>query len=578
MPMRRLPSLTALLWLGASACLGLACRSSQSSHTPKVDELREFVLSEAAPEEASETLSGARHSHRELLDQLAEVVAQPKIKGVFLRAGTFSGAWARAAELQAALAHVREAKKPVHCYFDQIDNVGYALLASSCDRISMGPTGMLALTGVQAQVVYARDLLELIGLQAELMQVGRFKGAADALTRNDMPSEVREVLNSLVDDLQAALSGAVMKGRAIDAATFTRAVDEGPHAASAALARHLVDAIAFDDEARQKAKLAAGAERVVRVFAPQDRERLDLGDLVKALLGGGRAKPHGQRLALAYLDGMINDDEREQGSSGASGPFIAALHRFGDDDDVRAVVLRINSPGGSALASDKMWHAVARVAKRKPVIVSVGDMAASGGYYVACAANEIFAENESLVGSIGVVGGKIVGQNLASKLGVRVTALARGRNAGWMSLFHPFSDSERKAVMLSMQETYDTFLARVRDGRKLEPSKLLAVAEGRIMSGKRAREGGLVDTIGGLSEALAHARDKAGLPADSHLEVWPEERSFFERASQMFSQSDSKSPAWQGLVPEFARSPVLTAWLAGQTGTLTALPYALDLR
>jgi protease-4 len=247
---------------------------------------------------------------------------------------------------------------------------------------------------------------------------------------------------------------------------------------------------------------------------------------------------------------------------------------------VKAVVLRINSPGGSALASDKMWHAVRRVAQRKPLIVSVGDMAASGGYYVACGANQIFAQDDSIVGSIGVVGGKIVGQGLAERLGIHTTALRRGQNAGWMSPFHPFSASERRAVQAAMQQTYDTFLARVSEGRKLDAPRLAAVVEGRIMSGKRAKEGGLVDSLGGLEEALAEARSKGGVAESTKLEVWPKERTVIERLTHAMSGGDAEARGLQQLLPmlpDIARSPVVSAWLRGEVTPLAALPYVLNV-
>jgi protease-4 len=256
------------------------------------------------------------------------------------------------------------------------------------------------------------------------------------------------------------------------------------------------------------------------------------------------------------------------------------MRRIADDREIQALVLRINSPGGSALASDKMWHSVRRVAARKPVIVSVGDMAASGGYYVACAGTEIFADDVSIVGSIGVVGGKIVGQELAARLGVHPATLSRGQNAGWMSPFRPFSATERQAVQRSMQSTYDTFLSRVRMGRKLEPAQLAAVAEGRIMSGKRAREGGLVDTVGGLDAALARARKQGGLPDDSPVEVWPKQRAFFERASRLLAGADTRVGSLPELVaqlPTLAQSPIVTAFLRGERGPLAALPFALKV-
>jgi protease-4 len=260
------------------------------------------------------------------------------------------------------------------------------------------------------------------------------------------------------------------------------------------------------------------------------------------------------------------------------------MRRIADDKDVKAMVLRIDSPGGSALASDKMWHAVRRVAARKPVIVSVGDMAASGGYYVACAGTEIFADDASLVGSIGVVGGKIVGGDLAARLGLKLTALSRGQNSGWMSPFHPFSPSERDAVQRSMQNTYETFLSRVRLGRKIEPAQLAAVAEGRIMTGKRAREGGLVDQAGGLHAALARARTAGGVSDDAPLETWPKQRPWLERASRMFAGAESHAssasidlPQLMASLPGLARSPIVSLWLRGSREPLATLPFALEL-
>jgi protease IV len=581
MPFPRTARIALLVSVLASAsCFSSDDDEDERDKAPKVPELHEISLSSAAPEEPGSELfdSSDKHSHQQLLVHLAKVAKEPLIKGLFLRLDPLEGSWARANELSAALAEVRKAGKPVHCHFDMLDNVGYSVLARSCDRISMGPTGLLMLTGVRAETVYAKDMLDMVGLRAELLQVGKFKGAADALTRSDMPSEVRETLGALVDDLQANLRAAVVEGRKLDEAALRSAIDTAPHAADGALALKLIDAISFDDEARAKAREAAQAEKVARPLHDDKRERPDLGDFVKLLFDGKPDKVKGQRVTLAYLTGTIdnNEDGPETGSS--AGPFVKAMRRIADDKDVKALVLRIDSPGGSALASDKMWHAVRRVAARKPVIVSVGDMAASGGYYVACAGTEIFADDVSIVGSIGVVGGKIVGTDLAARLGIHPTALSRGQNSGWMSPFTPFSASEREAVQRSMQKTYDTFISRVQLGRKLQPAQLASVAEGRIMSGRRAREGGLVDQAGGLQAALARARAQGGLTDDAPIETWPKEQPWLERASRMMSgaQSPSLSQLAERL-PGLAQSPVVRLWLNGERGPLAALPFGLKL-
>jgi len=579
MSILRLLRITPLAYL--VLCLVGCFSSSTTPPPPKAPELHEIVLDEVPPEEpgGGDVFSGSRHSHKAVLDEIDRVVATPMIKGVFLRVSSFGGAWARAADLRSALKSVRAAKKPVHCHFDNADNVAYALLADSCDQLSMSPTGLLSLTGVQAETIYAKDLLDLVGLQAELLQVGRFKGAADPLTRSSMPSEVREVLDRLVDDLQASLTHAVTTGRHIEDDALRAAVDSGPHTSQTALDHKLIDAIAFEDEAREQARVRAQAERVVRVLdSGESADQLDLTNLLRALLGRKPDVPTGTRICLAFLSGMISDDPHQVGGSGASGAFISAMQRIALDPEIRAVVLRINSPGGSALASDKMWHAVRNLGRRKPVIVSIGDLAASGGYYVASAGNEIYAQPESIVGSIGVVGGKIVGEKLADKLGVQHIAVQRGRNAGWGSPFRSFSSSERQAVERAMHHTYDTFLARITEGRRIDPERLAAVAEGRIMTGQRAQTSGLIDKLGGLPDAIARALSQGGLKADAPIEIWPRERSVLERATSLFSSTETEShyaTPWLAALPELAQGPVVSAWLRGDLSPLAALPYTL---
>jgi protease-4 len=542
--------------------------------------LREVVLRSAPPEERGNDLfASPRHSQREVLDMIEEASGEPRIKGIFLRVGALGSSFARLTELREALLLVRAAKKPIHCYFDATDNSGYGLLAEVCDRISMPPSGMLALTGLRAQSFFVRDLLERVGVTAELLQVGKYKGAADALTRSDMAPEVRETLGALLDDLQGDLSRAVQAGRKLDPAALARAIDEGPHTAASALSLHLVDSIAFDDEARSKAKTAANAKTVVSVLERSEDKGVGIGDLFELITDGGKSSRRDKRLVLAYVDGTIGDGEQEGADGVQSGPFVKAMRRYADDANVRAVVVRIDSPGGSALASDKMWHALRRVAKRKPVVVSIGDMAASGGYYIACAGTEVFASPSSIVGSIGVVGGKIVADKLAAQVGVHGASLVRGRNANWLSPTDRFSESERAALQRALTETYGIFISRVREGRKLSDDQLASAAEGRIMSGKRATELGLVDRAGGLSTALAHARGKTDVTDGEAIEVWPKERSVFTRlTSAMSGGAESRAALLGELIPNLLpKSALVNLLLSGDQKPLAVLPFAFEL-
>ncbi len=563
----------------ATVLAGALCGCGTDAPRPKGPELLEFVLAAPLAEISDSPWGDAGATHRELLERLREAADDDQVTGLLLRVGEMQGAFARVEDMEQALSAVRKAGKPVHCYVETTDNLGYSLLARSCDRISVTPGGLVNLIGPRAEALFARDLLSTIGLTADLVQIGRFKGAIESFTRTDMTEETRETLNLLLDQLYARLVEGISKGRSLTADRVRALIDEGPFTAQAALEAKLVDDIGFDDEARAHAKQAAKAQRVRRAALDGKHEMLGLGALLHALRGR-EEKPLGKaHVVLAYLDGTILQGDENAVKSAHAVPFVAAMRRFGDDEDVRAVVLRINSPGGSALASDLMWHAVRRVAKRKPVIVSIGDMAASGGYYVASAGTEILARSTSLVGSIGVIGGKVVVEDLASKVGVRVESLQRGRNAGWTSSFARFSDAERAAVTRMAQSTYQQFVGRVAEGRKLERKAVERWAEGRLLSGSRALEARLVDREGGLDEALALARERAQLSKDAPVDVWPREQSLFEALSQFTGVHTSGALLERALAT--ARLPsagLVEVLLADEARVAAVLPWVLHLR
>jgi protease-4 len=208
------------------------------------------------------------------------------------------------------------------------------------------------------------------------------------------------------------------------------------------------------------------------------------------------------------------------------------MRRLADDDAVKAVVIRIDSPGGSALASDRMWHAVRGVVAKKPVVVSVGDMAASGGYYVACAATQVFVQEASIIGSIGVVGGKVDASELAARIGVHVEVVSRGRHAAYASPTAPFTDEERAVVARSMRRTYQRFFRRIQTGRGLTRAQIEPHAEGRVMLGHRAVEAGLANEIGSVWDALARARELGHLPEDAPVERWPRRKTFLDALAE----------------------------------------------
>ncbi|MFW6049988.1 MAG: signal peptide peptidase SppA [Myxococcota bacterium] len=543
----------------------------------------EMLLSQA-PEEGGEPDPFATPAPElgDVIRHLSEVARRDAITGLYLRLGPMGGAWARTKDLVHALDDVREAGKPVHCHLDMADNGTMLLAAAGCDRISVAPAGMVDLVGPAAHVFYARSLLDRIGVRAELVQIGRYKGAADPFTREQMPPETRESLDAILDGLHASLTEALAKHRDMSRERAAEVVDGGPYDAHGARKAGLVDDVAFDDEGREHARRAGEAEEVKRVDLLPKSEPMGLRDIVSALAGERPSEaPEGPRVGLVLIEGTIVDAEREGMSGVRSGPVVRALRRMADDADIAAVVLRIQSPGGSALASDRIWHAVRRVAKRKPVIASVGDLAASGGYYIASAATHLMAHDVSLVGSIGVVGGKVLLTDLAESLGINVVVLERGEQAAWMSPFEPLSDRERQTLERLLRSTYDRFVGRVATGRDMPEARVRAAAEGRLMTGARALELGLVDELGGLDQALARARKEGGLASDAPMQRWPERKTLLDALAQMFGGPEAALRAVTreaGPIGEPLADALALPQLLGHEKVAVTLPFVVRIR
>jgi protease-4 len=266
------------------------------------------------------------------------------------------------------------------------------------------------------------------------------------------------------------------------------------------------------------------------------RDQLTLGQFLSLLSGEtDEVEAGGDRVALVFVTGNITDGDSGSMGDAVSGPFVRAMERLEKDDNVKAVVMRINSPGGSALASDRMWEAARNLAEAKPLIASVGDMAASGGYYIASAANEILAHPNSLVGSIGVVGGKFNFAGLAEDIGINTYVLQRGKRAAWSTPVRSLNTTERQAFEGLLRDTYDRFIDRVAAGREMERAAVLAAAEGRVMTGQDGKELGLIDEMAGLSEALVKARAAAGLGPDAPVEIWPSTKGMIDAINDLLS-------------------------------------------
>ena len=368
------------------------------------------------------------------------------------------------------------------------------------------------------------------------------------------------------------------------------APEEGPYSPALAKERGLVDDVGYVDEARDALETASGAVRAEVRFggaAPAGRGG-ELADVLRAVAGDSLGTAP---VVLVPATGSISMDGG--GAFGDSGGIVArrlvrTLVRLEHDDDVRAVVLRIDSPGGSALASDLLWHELMRIRDKKVLVVSVGDMAASGGYYMASAGATIFADATSIVGSIGVVGGKIAADHALEKIGVhsetfpaKAGSPQAAARAAYDSLLTPWDADTRERVLQTMTAIYELFLSRVAQGRGIAVERVAASAEGRIFSGRDGQARGLVDEIGGLAEALARARAMAGLPDDARVEVAEEADGILRVLEESGPRSAVRSPlagALGRVAPDIAPlAGSVEALLAGER-VLCAVPFALTVR
>jgi protease-4 len=513
----------------------VSCEDSEPAiDAPVVSELR--ILQPFPDGAEHDPFSRPQPTLHDVLTRIWEATSNENVKGLFLRVGSLQGAWGSVDDLTEALGEFRSETRPVHCHFDSADNVGYLLLASTCDRVTMTPAGMLNLVGPAAVMIYARSFLEKVGIDAEILHMGRYKGAGDMFIRDDMPDTAKESMDAILDDLYGALVTATSERTDGDVAKAKALIDAGPYTSAAAMKAGLVDAVGFLRESREEIKKAAKVETISRTRMLPKQEQLTLGQFLD-LLSGDTEKPVAQdeRVALVFVTGNITEGESASTGDAVAGPFVRAMARLEEDDDVKAVVLRINSPGGSALASDRMWEAARNVAEVKPLIASVGDMAASGGYYIASAANEILASPNSLVGSIGVVGGKLNVAPLTEELGVHTFVLQRGTRAAWSTPVRGLNPTERQAFEALLRDTYDRFIERVATGREMERGAVLAAAEGRVMTAQDGKVLGLIDDMGGLSEALQRARAAAGLGPDSDVELWPSTKGMIDTINDLLS-------------------------------------------
>jgi protease-4 len=525
------------------------------------------------------------HLHR-LIERLDKAAGDSRVKGVVLSIESPAIGRGRAEELRAAIGRIRKAGKPVAAHLIGGDPVHY-VVASACDTVAMPPAATLEITGVRTEVTFFKAMLDKLGVDAEILQVGEFKGAGEPLTRTSMSPQLRAQYEQFVGDLYEQLVERIAADRKLPADQVRTLIDTGVFTPEAALEAKLIDAVAYEDEVISglAGRLKIDEPKIARDYAEQkmDNDFSGIGGLVKLveLLSGQKqaaAAGKDKQIAIIHLTGEIKEgkgkDDLLAGGSAGSGSVIKAIRDAAKDEKVAAIVLRIDSPGGSALASDLIWREAERTTK--PVVASLGDTAASGGYYVAVAADKIVAAPGTLTGSIGVVGGKIAVGKALETYGVHTDVVAKGRNAGWLSMQTPFTEQEREVFLATMKDVYRLFTSKVASGRKLDMETIGKLAEGRVFTGRMAKDLGLVDRLGTLDDAIDEAKKLAGLDDDEAIErvLLPEPRGLFD---DLFGMAGQAAPvarlagAGAASGSNFAREAVMRAMLLARMAGVPGL-------
>jgi protease-4 len=501
---------------------------------------------------------GNEQSLTSLILQLKKAKVDKRIKVVILEIDMSGAGWGKSEEIRDAIADFRSSGKPVYAYMEYGMNKEY-YIASACDKIYLAPPGELFINGLAADVMFFRGSLDKLGVYPDIYQIGKYKSAGDTFTRKDMSDAHREFMNELIDDLFNRYVDAIAKARGKSVEEVRAIIDDAPYAAPKAKDVGLIDGVAYRDELEKDLKKQLGYReadplRVVKSYDYQQVEPESLG------------LDEGEKIGVIYATGDIGSGQSENSPSGSqsigSDTLSRAINDAREDKTIKAIVIRVDSPGGSGLASDIIWHAVAAAKEKKPVVISMGDVAASGGYYIACGANKIIAQPSTITGSIGVVAGKPVMRGFYDWLGISNEYIMRGKNAGMFRETEKFTDDERAKFEDWIKTTYyNDFVPKVAQGRGKDAAYIDSVGQGRVWTGAQGLNNGLVDEFGGLDRAVDVAKELAKIPKDKGVKrvILPYPRTLLQEL--MSEGLDTRSQVRQqqavlATLPEDARRAV----------------------
>ena len=479
------------------------------------------------------------------------------VDSILLRLGPLAVGWGKCQELRAMIEEFRLSGKKVRVWLPFATNKEF-YVASAADEILMPPAGLLLIKGLRAEVTFMKGLLEKIGVEAEIVHVGTHKGAGEPYMRTEMSPALRESVEAIIDDTFEAYVQGVSKGRGLKSEQFRATLSRGPFRAKSAKEEKLIDQVVYLEDYLKELK-AKGKVKLVKEcrYSGDGSGRPDFGSLPGLLdflsqisTPPSMLKSPHPKIAFIYAVGPIMADAGGGifpggGNVVTAPPLVKAFKEAREDKTVKTIVFRVDSPGGDVITSDLIWKAVEDTNKVKPVIVSMSDVAASGGYYISMPARAIVAHRTTITGSIGVLAGKFNLKKLYELIGINVEVVERGPFSGLFSTEHKLTEEERDRLYQLMKQTYDLFLEKAAAGRNKKVEELAKAAEGRAWTARRAVELGLVDELGGIRTAVNLAKKHAGLKVEEKLEllVLPRPKSLFDLfGSGLFDESRLVNP------------------------------------
>jgi protease-4 len=494
---------------------------------------------------------------------LRSAATDTRVKAVILQTGRIGAGWGKLQELREGLLAFKKSGKPLVAIMRTPKSREY-YLATAADRIYMTPEDLFDVKGLRAEVMFLKNALSKIGVAVEIEHRGKYKDAGDMFSQTSISPESREVIDSILDGVYSQMLTTYSEGRKKSVQEMRALIDQGPYTARQAASKGLIDALRYDDQVQGELK-----DRLKQ----GELKRVSFYDYVRSLTPGKGAK---KRIAYVVGEGAI---ARGQGTDAmgtdegfTSGAFIKMLRRVSGDNSIAGVILRVDSPGGDAVASDEMLREVRLLSKKKPTVISFSDTAASGGYYISMTGDPIVSYPNTITGSVGVIYGKVNLRGLYDKIGVNKEILVRGANAAIDSDYTPMTPEARAKLREGIDEIYREFVSRVAEGRKRTWDEIEPLAQGRAWLGSQAKQNGLIDELGGLDKTVELIKKRTGLKPEDRIELvpYPPKRTIFDQYLKSNADQSVEARVRQVLGFDYK------VWLTG--GIMRMMPYTIDIR